>query len=298
MLENRDYMRAPSFEPRRPVTLTLLIINVIAFVLQNVAAFYLPSFLPLDKYLALSLGGLGSGYIWQLLTFQFLHSGLIHLLLNCWALYVFGRAVEEALEGRSFLLLYFASGVFGGLLQMLGAVVLPTHFGGAVMGASAGIFGLVAAYATLYPDRQLTLLLFFILPITLRAKFLLLASALMAVFGIVFPDGKVAHAAHLGGMLMGIYYIRQIIHWQWNWLSVLRRPPRRPPPREVVNVGKGRAEVWLRQPKVKPEELPPAEFISREVDPILDKISAHGIHSLTEGERKILEAARKKMSKP
>lgn len=302
MLENRDYMREPSFEPRRPVTTTLLIVNAVVFLLQVISYQVFPAASPrtappTDLLFALSLGGLKAGFVWQLLTFQLMHGGILHLILNCWGLYVFGRPVEDALGRRSFLLLYFGSGVFGGLLQMIGALLLPTHLGGAVVGASAGLFGLIAAYATLYPERQLTLLLFFILPVTLRAKYLLLFSALLAVFGIVMPDGQVAHGAHLGGMAIGIFYIRQVIHWQWSGLSFLRRTQRRPPPREVVSVGKGGADVWLRRPKAKPEELPPEEFISQEVDPILDKISQHGIHSLTDRERKILEAARKKMSK-
>jgi membrane associated rhomboid family serine protease len=296
MLEDRDYMREPSFESRRSTTVVLLVCNVVAFILQNIAAYYLPKF-PLEEYFALSVPGLQHGWLWQLLTFQFLHGGLLHLLLNCWALYVFGRAMEETLGRRHFLLLYFGSGVFGGLVQMLGAVLLPSHFGGAVVGASAGVFGLVAAFATLFPGRQLTLLLFFVLPVTLRARHLLWFCVLLALFGIVFPEGQVAHAAHLGGILMGVFYTRQIIHWQWNWLRFLHRTPRRVVPRAMVNAGKSPGEAWLRRPAPKSPELPPEEFMSREVDPILDKISAHGIHSLTERERRILEAARKKMAK-
>lgn len=308
MLENRDYMRAPSFEPRWPVTVTLLIVNVVAFVLQAISyRAFLPAYAnavpPTDAFFALSVTGLKAGYLWQLLTFQFMHGGLVHLLLNCWGLYVFGRAVEEALGRRSFLLLYFSSGVLGGLLQMLGALVWKTNFGGMVVGASAGIFGLVAAFATLYPERQLTLLLFFIVPVNLRAKYLLLLSGVVAVLGILFSKavavlfGNAAHAAHLGGMFMGIAYVRQIIHWQWRWLN-FRRPPRRPPRRELVNV---MTSKWPGARKTGPgdsEEISTEEFLSREVDPILDKISAHGIQSLTERERKILETARKKISKP
>lgn len=296
MLESRDYMHEPSFEPRRPVTIILLIVNVVAFVLQNIAAYYFRG-VPVEPYLALSVAGLQHWYLWQLLTFQFLHGGLLHLLLNCWGLYVFGRAVEDAVGRRSFLILYFGSGVGGGLLQMLAALAWPGHWGGAVVGASAGLFGLIAAYAMLYPERQLTLLLFFVLPVSLRAKYLLLFSALLAVFGLVFPDGQVAHAAHLGGMFAGILYIRQSLNSTWTWPGFLRRQPRRLRPRATVNAGRSREEIWLRRPAGKPEELPSEEFISKEVDPILDKISAHGIHSLTERERKILEAARQRMSK-
>ena len=306
MLEDRDYMRQPSFESRRSVTVILIIVNVAAFILQSASYLKFPAAsahapLPTDHLFALSLDGLKQDhYFWQLITFQFMHGGIVHLLLNCWMLYVFGRAVEEVLGARNLLVLYLTSGVLGGLLQMLGELILerilPDHVGGAVVGASAGVFGLVAAFATLYPERPLTLLLFFIIPVNMRAKYLLLGSALLAVYGTVFPFGGIAHAAHLGGMFMGIAYVRQIVHWQWNWLN-FRRPPRRVPPREMVRVNAGEASVWLRRPTATPEELPPAEFISKEVDPILDKISAHGIHSLTERERKTLEAARKKMEK-
>jgi membrane associated rhomboid family serine protease len=295
MLENRDYMRQESFEPRRPVTVMILIANVVAFALQSVVYGYPPRLQAHDHF-ALSVYGLQTWQIWQLITFQFMHGGLMHLLLNCWAIYVFGRAVEEALGRKNLLVLYFSSGVLGGLLQVLAAIAWPAHFGGAVVGASAGAFGLVAAYAVLYPERPLTLLLFFVLPVTLRSKYLLLGSALIAIFGVLFPDGAVAHAAHLGGMLFGIAYVRYIVHWRWHWPG-LRRAPHRTRPRELVGV---RFADWRnrgRQQGTGDQDLSTEEFLSREVDPILDKISAHGIQSLTERERKILEAARKKMAK-
>ena len=77
MLENRDYMREPSFEPRRPVTLTLLIVNVVVFVLQLMSYQIFPATdkltpPPTDYFLALSLVGLKHGYLWQLITFQFM----------------------------------------------------------------------------------------------------------------------------------------------------------------------------------------------------------------------------------
>lgn len=294
MLENRDYMRQESFEPRRPVTVAILIANVIAFVLQNVAQHYFSS-LRIDRYFALSVAGMRDGYIWQLITFQFMHGGWMHLLLNCWAIYVFGRAIEETLGRKKFLFLYFSSGVLGGLFQMVGAVLWPGHLGGAVVGASAGAFGLVAAFAMLYPERPLTMLLFFILPLTMRAKYLLVFCALIALFGIAFPGDGIAHAAHLGGMLMGIAYVWQITHGQWRWPH-LRKTYRRAPPRELANIRVAKWQDGSRQNR-EADELPADEFLSREVDPILDKISAHGIQSLTAREREILEKARAKMTK-
>ena len=299
MLDDRSYMRGSPFEAQRPVTVVLLITLAVLFVLQSVVDYYTPW--PMWRYFALSKEGLGNGFLWQLLTFQFMHAplangGILHLLLNCWAIYMFGRPVEEALGRSGFLRLYLLSGVFGGLLQMLGSVILPSHFGVAqVVGASAGAFGLVAAYASLYPERPLTLLLAFILPISMRAKFLLLFSAIFAIFGILIPTGPVAHAAHLGGLLTGLIYVR----WGVQAASLLlaRRPRRlRPRNRELIRMTSAKASAW-RSAKSEPQELPPAEFISREVDPILEKISAHGIQSLTDQERRTLEAARAKMER-
>ena len=299
MLDDRSYMRSSSFEPQRPVTVILLITLAALFVVQSVIDYY--TSWPIWRYLALSKEGLGNGFLWQLVTFQFMHAplsngGILHLLLNCWAIYMFGRPVEEALGRSGFLRLYLLSGVFGGLLQMLSSVILPTHFGSApVVGASAGAFGLVAAYASLYPERPLTLLLAFILPISMRAKFLLWFSVGFAVFGILIPTGPVAHAAHLGGLLTGLVYVR----WGVQAASLLlARRPRRPRSRsrELIRATSTKGLPW-RGPNNPAQDLPPAEFISREVDPILEKISAHGIQSLTDRERQILEAARAKMER-
>jgi rhomboid family protein len=165
------------------------------------------------------------------------------------------------------------------------------------VGASAGAFGLVAAFAMLYPERSLMLLLFFIIPISIRAKFLLLFSALLAVFGIVFPYDNIANAAHLGGMLMGIIFVRYIVHWNWRMPQMYE--PFRPGQlrRKFAGAASQKPALW-KSSAIPPEEnLSSEEFLSKEVDPILDKISAHGIQSLTERERKILEAARAKMAK-
>jgi len=246
-----------------------------------------------DGWFALSVGGLRHGFVWQLLTYQFMHGGLLHLLLNCWAIYVFGREVEETLGWKSFVTLYFASGVIGGLFQGLAGVLLGGAFAAPVVGASAGAFGLVAAFATLYPERPLMLLLFFIIPVSMRAKFLLLFSALLTVFGLVFPMDNIAHAAHLGGMLTGLVFVRYAIHWRWHWPRL--QQPRRQPVRPLVHAQRRTSAPWGQKQGGVDEDLPPDEFLSKAVDPILDKISAQGIQSLTERERRILETAREKM---
>ena len=216
MLDHQTYIYPAAPETKSSVTVTILVINVVVFLLQNALDYY--TRLPIWDLFALSQSGLGHGYLWQLLTFQFMHaplwqSGILHILLNCWAIYVFGPPLEAVLGKAGFLKLYLSSGVFGGLLQILGGVLWPAHFGvGPVVGASAGAFGLVAAFATLYPRQHLTLLLFFVIPFRMSAKRLLWFSGLLALLGIVFPGSHVAHAAHLGGMLTGVVYLRWKIH--------------------------------------------------------------------------------------
>jgi len=296
MLEDRTYMRRRSFTPRWSMTLLLVIANAAAFILQSLIASAAPKILVNS---ALSVAGLSHGYVWQLLTFQFMHSGWIHLLLNCLAIYMFGREVEEALGRKGFLTLYFSSGVIGGLLQVAYSRLLawlmnqPAFLTTPVVGASAGAFGLIAAFAMLYPQRPLMLLLFFIIPVNMRAKFLLLFEGIVALVGLASVGSNVAHAAHLGGMLTGIIFIRYAIHWQW---PQFHRTKRRPLQR-LVKVPFEKSARWGGARSAEVEDLPPEEFLSREVDPILDKISAQGIQSLTERERRILEAAREKMAK-
>ncbi len=291
MLEDRYYMRRPSFRLAWSATTVLLAVNVVAFILQNVLTYY--SSFPTYAWFALSVEGLRHGCVWQLLSYQFMHGGWLHLLLNCWAIYVFGRELEDTLGRKSFLALYFASGVVGGLLQTLLGVLLNGVFAAPVVGASAGAFGLVAAFATLYPERPLMLLLFFIIPVNMRAKYLLLFSGLLAGFGIMFPADNIAHAAHLGGMITGVVFVRYALHWHWHWprLPRIRKPPLRP----VAKVPRRTSGLWGQDEGGADEDLPPEEFLSKAVDPILDKISAQGIQSLTERERRILETAREKM---
>jgi membrane associated rhomboid family serine protease len=282
-LYDRDYMRddeAPGQVLRRPLsgTTLLLILNAAVFLGQAVVYGYPPDFRT-GPPLALRVDELLRGYVWQLLTYQFLHGGLIHLLLNCWGIYMFGRDVEAGLGRQRFLLLYFASGVVGGLLQMLFSLGLRGHFGVSVVGASAGLFGLIGAFATMHPNRVITLLLFFVLPLSLKARTLLLISGALAIFGILFPGDHIAHAAHLGGMLAGMVFIRQL-HHRWGFW-----PGEAPPPARIRRAA-------------PPPPMPPpdaGDFIEREVNPILDKIAREGINSLTARERKILEEARQRI---
>ena len=280
--------------------LAILILNVVVFLAQNAGGVSLQN--AFFKYGALSLDGLKLGFLWQFLTFQFMHGGWGHLLLNSVAIYFFGRPLESYLGRRIFLSLYLLSGFAGGIIQIILAMC-SGRFGGEVVGASAGICGLVAAFALLNP--QSTIYLFLVLPI--RAVYFLPLMIAITVLFIVLPaNDQVAHGAHLGGILAGVAWIklgwhRDFVTLPWEKLFSRWRRWRplegRQRKQELVRAAKVRAESWKRSVPDSPANLPPEEFISKEVDPILDKISAHGIQSLTERERKILEGARKRMAK-
>jgi membrane associated rhomboid family serine protease len=304
MIEDRDYMRQPEYHDSgwRPAfrfrwswTAVLLAVYVVVFLAELAAQKFFPNnhffhghaiftktgMEDFPGYLPLSAEGLAHGFVWQLVTYQFMHAGWMHLLLNCWAIYMFGRELEDLLGVRKFLTLVFSTGIVGGVFQVLVALVWPQYFGGPVVGASACAFGLVAAFAMLFPERELTLLLFFFIPVHMRAKTLLLASAVLAVAGIAFPIDNIANAAHLGGMAMGWFFVRKILQGDWSRLTGALRPVEKSKP-------------VLRRPVLEPlEEKSDTDFLASEVDPILDKISAHGLQSLTPREREILETARK-----
>lgn len=286
MLEDRSYMREGS-DSRRSVTLMLLITLVVIWVIHGLLYRYTSLGLksPFEIYLELSNDGIKEWRIWQLFTFQFLHARPEpwHLLFNCFTLYIFGRGVEETLGAKGFLKVFFFSGFLGGLVQVLVNLIFGRET--SVVGASAGVMGLVVAYAVLFPERD-----FYFWFILVKPKYLVWFFIAISVYGVLVPYGRMAHAAHLGGMLGGFAYLR------WGSLAeklfVRRRV--RPRPRELIKVHLPKSSPWH---KADPEDIPPGEFISREVDPILDKISAHGIQSLTPRERKILEAARAKMER-
>jgi len=193
---------------RWSITLVLIALNIIAFGVQFTL---LPKVVD-REYLVLSLPGIEHGYFWQLLTYQFMHANPLHLILNCWGLFVFGRPVEWAVGKARFLVVYFLGGIFGGLLQVMACYLWPYYFYGGMVGASAGLFGIIASFSMLFPEQPLLMLLFFVIPLKMRAKSLLALLLVTTGLGISFPrsilGGNIAHFAHLGGILTGLAFSR------------------------------------------------------------------------------------------
>jgi len=175
----------------------------------NVAIFLLQSLLPpsgqawSDGIFGLSARGAAQGMLWQFVTHQFLHGSLFHLAVNMLGLWFAGRVLENLLGPARFVWFYLACGVAGGVLQL---VLSP---GPVLIGASGAVCGVVAAFSALYAEMPITALIFFVVPVRMRAKWLgrmiVIVSIVLLVTGL---GGNIGNAAHLGGALAGYAIVR------------------------------------------------------------------------------------------
>ncbi len=249
------------------------------------------------RWLGFELSDLNGSW-WKIFTYMFVHGGIIHLAVNMYTLWLFGRRVEMVWSPGGFARYYIWCGLGGWLAY------LPFSRGVPLVGASAAVFGVMLAYAIRWPEEEV--LLFGVLPI--KVKWLVTGLVVMnLIWGIGTMGGgsQVAYFAHLGGLAFGWLYLRtpspQSIDRLRQRVSQLpdipdetpRAIPRSlPRTRERGNeideiVAKSKAVVTKRQPIV-----PPVRALNKradEVNSVLDKISRQGLDSLTSEERRLLE---------
>jgi membrane associated rhomboid family serine protease len=239
-------------------------------ILSNVTIFAVQAFFPdtvgvlFRQYFALVPAALFQGRIWQIFTYMFLHGGLGHLFFNMLALFMFGSVLEREWGSREFLKYYLLTGVAGGLSYALfnyGSFV-PT------VGASGAIYGLLVAYAVLFPNN--VIYVWFVIP--LKAKWFAIIFGVIEFLASFSSGSQVAHLAHLGGMAVGYIYLKR--H------------------RFVRNTFGGMRE-WKerREEEQRRREEQSLDDIRREVDELLDKINRVGMGGLTKAEQKRLEKA-------
>jgi membrane associated rhomboid family serine protease len=176
-----------------PATRTILLLTVGAYLLQSFA------YVPAMRLFALWPLGTPLFKPWQIVSYAFLHGGWLHLFLNMFALYMFGRELELTWGARRFAYFYLVCVLAAAATQLVvmnaSDAVYPT------VGASGGIFGLLLAYAVYFPRARITLLF---PPIPMPAwLFVALYGTLELVLGVTETQQGVAHFAHLGGMLGG-----------------------------------------------------------------------------------------------
>lgn len=180
----------------------LIVVNTAIFLLGTVLG---PGFRAWSVSLfALTASGLMEGRWWQLLTHAFLHGNLLHLVLNMLGLWFAGRIVERVLGTNRFLVLYFVSALAGGLAQ----IVISGGYR-PLIGASGAVCGVLLAFTTMFAETEIVALLFFVIPLRMRAKYLgwgLVGSSLL--FLLIGFESWIGHAAHLGGCIAGYLFAR------------------------------------------------------------------------------------------
>lgn len=250
----------------------LLIANVAVFL----AGWALPS-LPLNRTFGLVPYDIWhSGRVWQIVTYMFLHGGLFHILFNMLSLWMFGSDLERQWGTREFLKFYFVTGIGAGVITFL----LQLNSTIPVIGASGAIYGVLVAYAVLYPNRLVYI--WFLFPI--KVKYLVMALIGLGVIATWSQQGDgIAHFTHLGGALIGYLYLKA--DWRMAmWMKSLRSRIKRRPKATIIKL----------------KDTPPADpqdDLMAEVDRILDRIKeVGGYENLTEREKKILDRASKKLS--
>ena len=298
MLYDRPYMKASYNTKTRSLGVVpwLLIVLLVVFMMQNVVRiFFGPRIYEkaiIDVFV-LSSDAVRSGKVWTLLTYALLHDtrNILHILGNMLGLFFVGRMVTRIFGDRAVLEVFLLSTLTGGLLALL----VHINDSAVVLGASGALMGLLALFCLARPNEEVTLLLYFIFPITLKPKWILWASIAISTLGMLFQEipgsNPVAHSAHLGGILGGYLYFMLVSKGK----SLRSIAPK-------VKFKSGSTTAEPPPPTKKPKVSYSVNFSNKEklrteVDRILDKINAKGFGALTQEEREILDKARDILNK-
>ena len=306
MLYDRPYMRpqeASSSVKQASAVTILLVVTIGAFVLQQIINVGFPNAgggtsTFLRDWFVLSASNFKELKVWTILSYAFLHDShsIWHILGNMLGLFFIGRMVEPLLGKQQFFVLYFSSAVIGGLAYLF------SHFNGAnsVVGASAAIAGLLAFFCLRYPQQPITLLLFFIIPLTVKPKWVFWGFLGISTYCFLFSElsvnqsfnGGIAHSAHLGGFLTGVVYYRYIYSRQNSFGNLF---------------GKTSIELpnWFKRSKKTDSQFSyqvnrptrNRDELQQEVDRILDKINSSGFSSLSDSEKRTLDKAKELLNR-
>ncbi len=269
------FARAPGWT----VTTWIIVINIVVHFLAKTVAPGLYEFGNLNVHQAFR-----RLEVWRLITFQFLHDpmSIWHLLMNMFGMWIFGPMVEQYLGGRKYLAFYLVCGLAGGVLFTILTVLgmLPNGVNSTLIGASAGVFGVIVACAHVSPNTVIQLLF---PPIPLKMRTFAYGYVGIALFSLLSGSQNAGgEAAHIGGAIAGFFFIRHS-HLLTDFFDVFgdSRP----------NKGKKSKHVSKKSVYRNYKNTPgPSQD---EIDKILQKVSQKGLASLSESEKKVLAQASK-----
>jgi membrane associated rhomboid family serine protease len=288
-----------------PAVQWLIGLNVLVYFLQ-VTLVGTPD---MERWLGWTVRDFSNYQWWTVFTYMFVHSGFWHLAGNMLFLWVFGPRVERAWGSGAFVRYYLLCGLGG----WLGFLAVAQGHDSVLVGASAAIYGVMLAYAVRWPDTEF--LLWFVVPV--RAKWLVagcvLLNLVLGVSTLGGGPGGVAYFAHLGGLVMGWFYLHtppshalERLRQRVSSVPDVGDDPPRPIPRALPRQPRERREVdeIVARSKAAIAKRPaPAQAPRRgqlvrrsdEINIVLDKISRQGLDSLTVDERRILEEASRRL---
>lgn len=308
-----------------PVLKTLMIINLVVFVVQHfMLANFTAAGVPLDRlivhYFALqplfdgeSYIAINSFYPWQVISYQFMHAGFWHIFFNLFVLWMFGSELEEIWGRGKFITFYILSGIGAAIAQLIISPMLGTI--APTVGASGSVYGILLAFGLTFPDRPIYMFPFFI---PIKAKiFVGIMMLIELFFGLSGSDG-IARFAHLGGAATGFLLLKfgDSLKLFTFAQKLLKDKPKSPNTDYFhgSSFGSVRQEprihkfTWQSTKTETPVYSTPEtsaskialtlngeEITQAKIDLILDKISANGYQSLTEKEKYILTELSKRL---
>jgi len=198
--------------------------------IANIAMFVLTSLVPISVHQEINSwfglkpdAMLTQGRIWQPVTYMFLHADTMHILFNMLGLWMFGVELERTWGTPFFLRYYFVVGV-GAALMIVGLSLLPLSWTAAsyhmvTIGASGAIFGLLLAYGLSFPNRPIYLYFLFEIP---AKYFVMIVGAVVFFQSVNSQGGGISHTAHLGGLLIGYFYLRGRRMLRWSPIAEIK----------------------------------------------------------------------------
>ena len=293
MLSDRPYLRNDYQREKISFLIWLLSAMIAGFIVQLVLSVWLNA-TEFERLVTLSPAGFSSGRLWTLFTYAFRHGSILHLLAVALPIFFIGRELAPHVGERRLAWLALISVLASGLVWL----GLHHDRGGELFGAASILWCFFTLFACLSPNRKISFLIFFVIPITTRPKYIAGSLLGLDLAGFVFAElpGNpfqglaVPHSAHLGAMLVGWLGAQQFK--QATWLNLRPRPPIETPR------GMKTAQDASTATSVAATNLVAnREDLRAEVDRILDKINSHGFGALSSGEKRVLDDARDLLSR-